>query len=114
MSARSAPWPERGIRGRRPRARRWSVRARTFAGGAMDDPEVLNRIGILVEQERELRERHGTGGLTEAELDQLHGLEEALDQCWDLLRQRRARRFPRADQSGATPRDGLTVEHYVA
>jgi hypothetical protein len=78
----------------------------------MDDPEVLNRIGVLVEQERELRERHGTDGLTEAELDRLHGLEEALDQCWDLLRQRRARREFGADPAAATPRDVGTVEHY--
>ena len=78
----------------------------------MDDPEVLNRIGTLVEQERELRERHGTGGLTEAELDQLHGLEEALDQCWDLLRQRRARRQYGEDPSDAHARDESTVEGY--
>src|ERR1700730_1584834 len=111
MSARSA-WPERGIRGRRPRARRWSARARTFAGGAMDDPEVLNRIGTLVEQERELRERHGTGGLTEAELDQLHGLEEALDQCWDLLRQRRGRRADGDDPPPGGARDSDTGARY--
>lgn len=78
----------------------------------MDDPEVLNRIGTLVEQERELRERHGAEGLTEAELDRLHGLEEALDQCWDLLRQRRARREFGEDPSGAKPRDIDTVEQY--
>lgn len=78
----------------------------------MDDPEVLNRIGTLVEQERELRERHGAGGLTEAELDQLHGLEEALDQCWDLLRQRRARREFGEDPTAATSRDLDTVERY--
>jgi hypothetical protein len=78
----------------------------------MDDPEVLNRIGTLVEQERELRERHGTGGLTEAELDQLHGLEEALDQCWDLLRQRRARREYGDDPTLVGPRDVDTVERY--
>ncbi len=78
----------------------------------MDDPEVLNRIGTLVEQERELRERHGAGGLTEAELDRLHGLEEALDQCWDLLRQRRARREFGEDPTAAAPRDVGTVEQY--
>ena len=78
----------------------------------MDDPEVLNRIGTLVEQERELRERHGAGGLTEAELDQLHGLEEALDQCWDLLRQRRARREFGEDPTAATSRALDTVERY--
>ena len=78
----------------------------------MDDPEVLNRIGTLVEQERELRERHGAGGLTEAELDQLHCLEEALDQCWDLLRQRRARREFGEDPTAATSRDLDTVERH--
>ncbi|MBV8951624.1 MAG: DUF2630 family protein [Actinobacteria bacterium] len=78
----------------------------------MDDPEVLNRIGSLVEQERELRERHGAGGLTEAELDRLHGLEEALDQCWDLLRQRRGRREFGDDPSDTAARDVETVERY--
>jgi hypothetical protein len=81
-------------------------------GGVMDDPELLNRIDSLVEQERELRERHGAEGLTEAELDRLHGLEEALDQCWDLLRQRRARREFGEDPSAAAARDSQTVENY--
>ena len=39
-------------------------------------------------------------------------VEVELDQCWDLLRQRRARRNAGEDPSGASVRDANTVEHY--
>ncbi len=77
-----------------------------------DEAQVFDRINVLVEQERDLRERHGRGGLTEEDLDRLHGLEEQLDQCWDLLRQRRAAREFGEDPDRARPRRAETVEHY--
>jgi hypothetical protein len=77
-----------------------------------DEGQILDRINRLVDQERELRERHSAAGLTEADLDQLHLVEEQLDQCWDLLRQRRARREFGEDPSGATARNLDTVENY--
>jgi hypothetical protein len=59
----------------------------------MDDREILQRIGQLVDDEHEPYQRaEGEHGLSEGELARLRGLEVLLDQCWDLLRQRRARR----------------------
>jgi hypothetical protein len=56
----------------------------------MDDKQVLDRIGALVEEEHTL-ERQATGaGLDEGQEARLREVEVQLDQCWDLLRQRRA------------------------
>lgn len=79
----------------------------------MEDREVLARIGDLVEEEHRLYEHSTAGrGLTPADEERLRAVEIALDQCWDLLRQRRARREFGADPAGATARDPSTVEHY--
>jgi hypothetical protein len=59
----------------------------------MTDENVLGRIHELVEEEHSLRERVVAGEISSAEEhDRLRALEEALDQCWDLLRRRRAAR----------------------
>jgi hypothetical protein len=56
----------------------------------MDDRQVMDRIGALVEEEHTL-ERQATGaGLDDDQEARLRELEVQLDQCWDLLRQRRA------------------------
>lgn len=78
----------------------------------MDDSEIMGRIKALVEDEHRLMERSGSDGLSEAEEDRLRSLEEGLDQCWDLLRQRRARRRAGLDPDQAQARDVETVEHY--
>jgi Protein of unknown function (DUF2630) len=80
----------------------------------MDDAEVLQRIHRLVEEEHQLRE-HATGGhpLSDEEAGRLADLEVGLDQCWDLLRQRRARREFGQDPDEATPRDPSVVERYL-
>jgi hypothetical protein len=79
----------------------------------MDDRQVLDRIGALVEEEHSL-ERQATGeGLGEAEQARLHEVEVALDQCWDLLRQRRARRDAGQDPDTAAVRPEGTVEGYL-
>ncbi len=58
----------------------------------MQDAEILNHINTLVDTEHTLRNR-GTGEpLSEDEQAHMHSLEIALDQLWDLLNQRRARR----------------------
>jgi uncharacterized protein DUF2630 len=77
-----------------------------------DEAQVYDRINVLVEQEHELRERHRRDGLSEDDLDRLHGIEEQLDQLWDLLRQRRARREFGEDPGGARERGPETVERY--
>jgi hypothetical protein len=79
----------------------------------MDDRQVLGRIGALVEEEHAL-ERQATGdGLYEAQQARLHEVEVALDQCWDLLRQRRARRDAGQDPDTAAVRPEGTVEGYL-
>jgi Protein of unknown function (DUF2630) len=79
----------------------------------MDDRQVLDRIGDLVEEEHALERQAGGEGLDEAQQARLHEVEVALDQCWDLLRQRRARRDAGQDPDSATVRPGNTVEGYL-
>jgi hypothetical protein len=79
---------------------------------ATPDPMILSRIGELVEQERQLRDRHRTRPLESLERLQLEDLETELDQCWDLLNQRRALREFGFDPEAAEVRDEGTVEGY--
>jgi Protein of unknown function (DUF2630) len=72
----------------------------------MDDKEIMARIGDLIHTEHTLREQLASGELSGAqEHERLRSAEEALDQCWDLLRQRRARREfgENPDQAAARP-----------
>ena len=58
----------------------------------MNDKEILGHIDELIKTEHELRAKVADGSLSSTEeRAQLRSVEEALDQCWDLLRQRRAR-----------------------
>jgi hypothetical protein len=78
----------------------------------MDDLDVLGRINSLVDEEHQLLTRRTGGGASPDEHERLARVEVELDQCWDLLRQRRARRNAGEDPDAATPRDVNTVEHY--
>jgi Protein of unknown function (DUF2630) len=79
----------------------------------MDDKQVLDRIGDLVEEEHAL-ERQALGqGLDDDQQARLHEVEIQLDQCWDLLRQRRARRNAGQDPETAQIRPEGTVEGYL-
>ena len=79
----------------------------------MDDKEILARINGLIETERELRTELADGRLSsEQERERLRSAEEALDQCWDLLRQRRARREFGEDPDAAEERQAAEVEGY--
>ncbi len=79
----------------------------------MDDKEILGRINELIETEHELRDQLAAGQLsTEQERERLRSAEEALDQCWDLLRQRRARREFGENPDAATVRPAAEVEGY--
>ena len=78
----------------------------------MQDLEIVSRIGKLTEEEHRLERSHEGQPLDEAELARLRSLEVALDQCWDLLRQRRARRAAGQDPDGATARSESVVEGY--
>jgi hypothetical protein len=79
----------------------------------MDDKEILAHINELIATEHKLREQHAAGELTSAqEHEQLRSAEEALDQCWDLLRQRRARREFGENPNEAAARPVSEVEGY--
>jgi Protein of unknown function (DUF2630) len=77
------------------------------------DRGTLQRINKLVDEEHELLRRHGSDGLGTEEHERLEQLQVELDQCWDLLRQRRARREFGVDPDDAQPRSERTVEGYL-
>lgn len=76
------------------------------------EQDVLNRIQSLVDEERELRAR--TEGGPAHERARLQALEVQLDQCWDLLRQRRALREAGLDPDDAKVRPADEVEGYLS
>jgi hypothetical protein len=79
----------------------------------MEDEEILARISGLIETEHELRAQFAAGQLSaEQEHERLRSAEQALDQCWDLLRQRRAKREFGESPEGAQVRPTAEVEGY--
>jgi hypothetical protein len=78
----------------------------------MDDRELLAQIERLLAEEHRLEQRHIGEGLAGQETERLHRIEVSLDQCWDLLRQRRARRAAGLDPEDAEVRSETTVEGY--
>jgi hypothetical protein len=79
-----------------------------------DDKSLLTRIDELVAEEHELRTKHAAGEITDAdEKARLSKLEVELDQVWDLLRQRRAKREYGEDPESAQSRSADTVEGYL-
>ena len=78
----------------------------------MDDDQIHNRIEQLVSEEHELWQRAGEGGATTDERRRLQSLNVSLDQCWDLLRQRRALREAGVDAEAAHVRSPDVVERY--
>jgi hypothetical protein len=74
----------------------------------MSDQSILAHISALIDEEHQLR----SGGAPDAG-ERLKRVEVELDQCWDLLRQRRARREFGEDPDAAKPRDPGTVEGYI-
>jgi hypothetical protein len=73
----------------------------------VDDQDIFARIQALVDEEHELREADA-----DEHRDRIADLEVTLDQCWDLLRQRRAKRHAHLDPEDAAVRDESVVEHY--
>jgi hypothetical protein len=78
----------------------------------MDDQEILRRIHELVDEEHTLEGHVDAKGLSDEQQARLGSIEVALDQCWDLLRQRRARRNAGQDPDAAEARDARVVEGY--
>lgn len=77
------------------------------------DKDVLDHINELAHEEHELFEKESSGGATSADKQRLTEIGVKLDQCWDLLHQRRARRSAGMDPDQADIRDERTVEGYV-
>ena len=77
----------------------------------MEEREIIGRIHELVDEEDGLRGRGEH--LEPEEQSRIQQIEVALDQCWDLLRQRRARREFSEDEEAAHVRDASTVEGYI-
>lgn len=78
----------------------------------MDDSQIHRRIEDLVAEEHRLWESEAEGVVSGDERRRLESLQVTLDQCWDLLRQRRALREAGLDADAAQVRDSETVEHY--
>jgi Protein of unknown function (DUF2630) len=79
----------------------------------MDDTTVTDSINRLAREEHELFERQARGIATDDDRQRLRRIEVMLDQCWDLLRQRRARREFGFNPDEARLRDEKTVEGYT-
>jgi hypothetical protein len=80
---------------------------------AEDDKDVLDDINELAREEHDLFEKESRGEATESDKERLKDVGVKLDQCWDLLHQRRARRSAGMDPDEAGVRDERTVEGYV-
>lgn len=79
-----------------------------------DDLDIQHRIHALIDEEHRLREALGRAEITpDEEHQRLRRVEVELDQCWDLLRQRRARREYGRDPHQAEARPEGTVEGYL-
>lgn len=79
----------------------------------MDDSTLLKHINELVDEEKALRAAHRGRGLTGDDRQRLDTIERNLDQCWDLLRQRRAREEFGEDPDEARERSATDVEGYL-
>ena len=78
----------------------------------MDDAKVLSRINELAREEHELFERESGPNVSDADRERLRQIQVTLDQCWDLLRQRRALREAGRDPEDAGVRGANVVEGY--
>jgi hypothetical protein len=78
----------------------------------VEDPQIHGAIDRMVEEEHQLWEREAAGEASDTDRQRLAALRVSLDQCWDLLRQRRARRDAGQNPEGAELRSPEVVERY--
>ena len=79
------------------------------------DEDILAQVNKLVAEEQDLRAKLQSRQIDESEEHQrLRAVEVALDQCWDLLRQRRALRETGGDAREAKVRPADEVEGYLS
>lgn len=79
----------------------------------MDDETVIEQINRLAAEEHDLWEREARGEASDAQRERAKELEVMLDQSWDLLHQRRARRAAGMDPDDAEVRGAAQVEGYL-
>jgi hypothetical protein len=79
----------------------------------MEDGDVLSRINELAHEEHALWGKESKQEISDDERRRLEQLQITLDQCWDLLHQRRARRAAGLQPDEARVRDVSTVEGYL-
>jgi hypothetical protein len=77
-----------------------------------DEAQVHSTIEKLVAEEHELWGREAAGDASESDRSRLDELKVSLDQCWDLLRRRRALREAGRDPDAASVRPPDVVERY--
>jgi len=77
------------------------------------DEDIIGRINALANEEHDLFDKESRGRASLQERERLREIEVQLDQCWDLLHQRRARRAAGLDPDTAQVRDERTVEGYT-
>jgi hypothetical protein len=78
----------------------------------MDDGTILQKVSDLTEEEKSLEDSHEHEPLSKEKLARLRAIEIELDQCWDLLRRRRARRAAGLDPDDEGVRSEGVVENY--
>jgi len=80
----------------------------------VDQEQILARITSMVDDERRLRDAVASGQIDSAtEHERLGQIERELDQCWDLLRQRRAKSEFGENPDEAQVRPTSQVEGYL-
>jgi hypothetical protein len=79
----------------------------------MEDQTVFHRINELASEEHEIWNKESRGDATDADRERLRRIQVTLDQCWDLLHQRQARRAAGLNPDEARVRDEKTVEGYT-
>lgn len=78
------------------------------------DSGIHEQISALVNEEKRLRQQREDGAIDrDEELARLRDIEVQLDQCWDLLRQRDAKRTAGEDPESASVRPASEVEGYL-
>jgi hypothetical protein len=78
----------------------------------MDDDQIHGHIEQLVAEEHQLWNRESSGQATDDDRRRLEAVKVSLDQCWDLLRQRRALREEGGNPDDAHVRNESVVENY--
>jgi hypothetical protein len=78
----------------------------------VNDRQIHGSIDRMVDEEHQLWQREAAGEATDADRQRLEELRVSLDQCWDLLRQRRARREAGRTPEGTALRPPEVVERY--